>query len=214
MSGLIWNLEYRKVSNYQPRSELAKGDLPPEFTYWGTVPILPLEDTSADGGINLQRTTTSSGRRVRPEGVPTKIVWLSKRTPTDFQWTTVYSVSERLRCLIEALEPGIHQFEPLAIVTKSGKVMENRWFWQVCNRIDTINPERTTLTRKPGSAFYRATEKGQKFVHNPGAVGMAKIWCEKHMSSPNCFCTQEVKVAFEKAAITGTEFTPVEIASG
>jgi hypothetical protein len=53
------------------------------------------------------------------------------------------TVSARFRALIEENEPGVHQLEPIRFIAKDGAPLADRWFWQVCNRIDSVHRERT-----------------------------------------------------------------------
>jgi hypothetical protein len=57
----------------------------------------------------------------------------------DFDNGPFLNVSARAKALIEQFEPGVHQFLPVEFVDIDGKHLEDRWFFVVCNRLDTID---------------------------------------------------------------------------
>lgn len=207
MKHRIWNLTYRKTANYQPNSQIPDGVLAAEFINFGGGPVLPLEDATPDGGANLNNVTMFAGRRIRPEAVPPNLTWFSKRTPTDFQWTTLYSVSDRLRDLIEEIEPGIHQFEPLSLITKRGVLIDQRWFWQVCRRLDTVDSDKTTWRYR---TFWSPTENSSRLVLDPVRAAGVHFWRDKHLIDPILLCSDLAKSRIEAAGMTGIVYREME----
>ncbi len=129
---MVWVMSYRPVPDSYPGAEVIEGNSGE----------LELEDMTDDGGIGLLMSRSFSGRRAKPESVPKVIRWKSKRKLLDYEGAYVgYSVSDRFRALIEEIEPGVHQFEPIRFVAKDGSLLEDRWFWQICNRINSVHPE-------------------------------------------------------------------------
>src|SRR5438045_1098046 len=55
------------------------------------------------------------------------------------------NLSERARAIIESFEPHTHQFIPVDYVNKSGNLLEKRYFFIPCNRIDSMNHDKTTF---------------------------------------------------------------------
>ncbi len=48
-------------------------------------------------------------------------------------------ITSRIRDVIEKLEPGVHQYLPFEFYYKDGeKIPGERWYLNICNRLDTI----------------------------------------------------------------------------
>lgn len=214
----VWNLDYHSTKvRYQPETRIPRGTLDPKYLYWPesvhTSPILPLEDPTPDSGLNLHATTLFSGRRIIPESVPGTLRWHSKvAKPDDFQWTTVYSVSDALRDVIETLDPGVHQFQRLDIVGPRKMLIERRWFWQVCHRLDTIDPTASTWTPHPGR-FWHPPQEGHTIAFEARRIGEAHFWREAFMSGPVLLCTDTAKARIESRRFTGARFKRLGIAT-
>ncbi len=57
-----------------------------------------------------------------------------------------FGVTDRFRQKVEDLEPGVHQFFEVEISAKGGEQPKHRyWFLNICNRVDAIDQELTTL---------------------------------------------------------------------
>jgi hypothetical protein len=139
---------------------------------------LVLQDETPDGGINTRVSKSSSGRPVQVASVPTQISWPANLRPQDYEALFVRTVSDRLRYLIEDIEPGVHQFIELHYVRKTGEVLHRRWFWQVCNRIDSVFAER------PGWVFDRVSWRyppGDKLIFDVTKSRGLHFWHEKHV---------------------------------
>lgn len=136
---MVWVMSYRPVPDSYPGAEVIEGNSGE----------LELEDMTDDGGIGLKMSRWGSGRRAKPDSMPKVIRWKSRRKLLDYEGAYVgYSVSDRFRALIEEIEPGVHQFEPIRYETKDGSLIEDRWFWQICNRIDSVHAELSNLVFK------------------------------------------------------------------
>lgn len=186
----------------------------PKSTYRGA--RLTLEKWTPDGGIAPQVSVFTSGCRVIPESVPTKLSWHSKVKPDDFLWSNVYSVSDVMRTLIEHLDPGAHQFEPLELVKPRTSLLEKRWFWNVLNRISSINPEKTTAEPRmivSGVRDYDSLSASEgAYVFDAERIGSRHFWRDMHASRPVLFCTDVAKMEFEKRLLTGAKFRRLGIA--
>jgi hypothetical protein len=56
------------------------------------------------------------------------------------------AASQRFRDLVEAIEPGIHQFFPLNLLNKSGEAIDPPYFlFNVTQSYECINPEKSAL---------------------------------------------------------------------
>ncbi len=193
---MAWSLSYRPKPDSYPGATIVEGNTGP----------LELVDDTLDGGIGLRREyTNSSGRRVKPESVPKVIRWDSRRKLLDYETVFRKTVSDRLRKLIEEIEPGIHQFEPVQFIAKTGEDLGNRWFWQVCNRLDTVHVERTENFIRT-AVSWRASLRGEpKLVFSSDAIGEAQFWHDKHFSG-GPFVSNAAHDRILAEAITGTHF--------
>lgn len=97
------------------------------------------------------RVPLGQGYAVAPDSAPKSFLWksTSKRPPAyAFGNNSVMLVSSRFRDLVDQFEPGVHQFLPVNVYSsKTATEPFDQYYWfVVCNLIDSINPERTTLT--------------------------------------------------------------------
>ena len=140
---------------------------------------LEVADTTPDGGMGFSISPSACGRPVKPESVPTAMTFPGNRKTQDLEAMFVYTVSERLKDLIEEIEPGTHQFLPVTIVKKkSGEFLESRWFWQVCNRIDSV------LDGEPGWFLQNGVwqrPSGSRPVFDLAKIGEKHFWRDKHL---------------------------------
>jgi hypothetical protein len=165
---------------------------------------LELEDMSPDGGTALGATRSSSGRRVKADSVPKVIRWMSKRPFLDYETACRRTVSDRFRAQIEDLEPGVHQFVPIEFISKDSEPLGIRWFWQVCNRIDSVHRARTNY--RLDSTLWRGPLIGDAvLVFDTGKINQVAIWHDKHLLG-GPYLTDEAKRRIEHAGITGVHF--------
>lgn len=192
---MVWLMSYRPVPDSYPLVEVIEGNSSE----------LELEDMTDDGGIGLNISRSFSGRRAKPDSMPKVIRWMGKRKLLDYEGAyTGYSVSDRFRALIEEIEPSVHQFEPIRFVTKGGTLLEKRWFWQICNRIDSVHSERSNLVLGPRT--WRAPPKPevQRIVFDMTSIGGAQFWHDKHIKGT--FISTTAKCRISEAGISGVHF--------
>lgn len=64
-------------------------------------------------------------------------------------------ITNHVRDAIEALEPGVHQYLPFELYYKDGTpVPGERWYLNICNRLDTIAPEHCNIGVYPDVGKY------------------------------------------------------------
>lgn len=161
------------------------------------------------------------GRQIDPTHVPTRVCWKDrKKQPMgDFDGGPLESVSTRAKTLIEQYEPGVHQFFPVAFCDIDGDFLEDRWFLNVCNRLDTIDRERVQgflLLRgrrwRPIQDWLRDrpdeippgydTTQPSRLVFNRAQIGGAHLWVDRHLSS-GIWVSDEFDAACDAAGLTG-----------
>ena len=193
---MVWSLSYRPKPDSYPGATIVEGN----------TGRLELVDDTLDGGTNLRPEYVGfSGRRVKPESVPKAIRFGSKRKLLDYETARRKTVSDRFRQLIEEIEPGVHQFETIRFIAKTGEDLGNRWFWQVCNRLDTVHAEQTA-NYKRNPTFWQATLHGEpKLVFSSDAIGQAQFWHDKHLDG-GPYVSDAAKVRIVAEAMTGVHF--------
>lgn len=153
-----------------------------------------------------------------PHEFPTEVA-LDKNYSTLGAWLelkrAIIAVDERLKALIEVLEPGVHRFWPLRLVKPNGQDFPTRYYGIVIDRfLESFLPEAT----KPevfegGKEFYdgggnlrksdyRVRGIGSKAKYNAMVFSTAKIdgahlWRERRLSDPKIFISDELKAAID-----------------
>lgn len=69
--------------------------------------------------------------------------------PTDWMPDIGNGITERVVDLIEAIEPGVHQYLPAEIYNSDGSFRERRWLLNICNQLDTLVPEHSNIVVSP-----------------------------------------------------------------
>ena len=221
MSFTVWNMKYYHPRvRYQPETRIPRGSMDERYLNWPespqTSPILTIDQWPSDDGINPRVSTFTSGCRVIPESVPTKLRWHSRVEPDDFLWSTVYSVSDSMRDLIEELDGDAHQFERLDLLKPRNVLLERRWFWNVLNRISSIDRDATTaepFVFESGAHNYNELNaKGAEYVFDAERIGPRHFWRDMHTTAPVLFCTDVAKKEFERRNFSGARFRKLGIA--
>lgn len=90
------------------------------------------------------------------------------------------AVSEAFRDVIEALEPGVHQFIPFDLIRADGSKTEKQFLvWRIRTTLEAINPETGGVKKNSDRAYYdfvRIPERGQSenfSVHKDLVAGHA-----------------------------------------
>lgn len=181
-------------------------------------------DQTPDGGPDTQ--SVYAGRPCATDFFPSKMEWQGPDDPTtigDFNDTNLLNVSEAAKTLIESLEPGVHQFVPVQYSGKSGRHLENRYFWVVCNRLDSVNRRGTTYVLRKGLSWRPASDlirRGEldlippgldvkappMFVFERAQIGNAHIWRDKHIDIGGPLVSDRFVGAINALGLTGAQF--------
>lgn len=191
---MVWLMSYRPVPDSYPLAEVIEGNSGE----------LELEDMTDDGGIGLKMSRSFSGRRAKPESVPKVILWKSKRKLLDYENACRKSVSDQFRTLIEEIELGVHQFEPIRFVAKDGTLLEERWFWQICNRIDGMHADLTNMVFSKRVWNPPPKPEIAKPVYDLRHIGAVHFWHDMH--TKGIFVSDAAKNRMDEAGITGVHF--------
>lgn len=91
---------------------------------------------------------------------PKRVRWAYKRRKPapDFDSIPHLSVSEEANQVIDGLQPGVHQFFPVEYQNTKGEFTAIRYWFVLCDRIDSVNRELTNLVLRDGLEWRRAKD--------------------------------------------------------
>lgn len=200
---MIYNLHYKALGHTNLQFDLVDGDL-------GKVEN---EDRSIDIGINPPSATEAMefGRRVRTDFLPTKIrpTTAQSRMPDFGRAHSGHICSARFRDVVEALEPGVHQFVPVEVVRKNNDHVAGMFWFVCCNRLDTLE---ISLVRPPLNelGLYSGLSNDRRIVFNRSQVGGHHIWIDKRAIGGYLWATDVFHKAGLDAWLAGLNMIPVE----
>lgn len=94
------------------------------------------------------------GRPIKPNNVPTTLLWQNRGDMPDFEGPPGFlCVSPRLKEIIERFEPDVHQYFPLHVVNEKKERIAEHYLWVVCNLIDSVDREHTTMILRNGRTW-------------------------------------------------------------
>lgn len=185
---------------------------------------IEVEDATPDGGLYFAHgRALISGRRIKTDHVPKSMrVDVGSVVPDYGSSHYLKFVSDRFKSIVEAIEPGVHQFIPFQIVGPKKAVLADMWFMVVCNRLDGMDREHTTLVLVDDQMWLPAREapreqwppnfnpnaKG-KFVFNLAQIGDHHLWYDKH-SIYGPYLSDRLAEALMEAGVTGADFIEQE----
>lgn len=116
------------------------------------------------------------------------------------------AVEERLKALIEALEPGVHDFRPIRIVTPRGKDYPAAYHvLRIGNFRDSFRPDLTDSTAifgAPDNYTAHATRKHYaKVAMSLEAIGGAHLWRERTLTEPSICLSDHLQDAITMAGL-------------
>lgn len=152
-------------------------------------PLSPIEPHEAPRRYRLERPPQSLASLIMMSGGP-------------------MAVEEPLKDLIEQLEPGVHFFSPIEIVTKSNKLFPKQYFAMAIGKfVDSLSP----ADSNPESLEESTYNKGEfqvRWYPGPGikglalsrsAVGNAHVWRERRLISEQLFFSDRLIDEIHKA---------------
>lgn len=209
---MIYGLNVRPVYNPYPSVESMDDRFGKHFTLKKQFqPPLPMKDGKVDFGAI---------KRV----LPMKMKWKDSagRQIPDFDQTPTLNISERVKQLIEEIEPGVHQFEPVEYTYSRGGRTEMRYWLKMGNKIDGLDHEHTTMVLSEGIQWVPPRdllrrglpippgidpEQKPRLVFNLAKIGDKQMWNEPLLNSGNVFMTDRLAQAFRDAELTGIELS-------
>jgi hypothetical protein len=147
-----------------------------------------------------------------PHEFPTEVL-LRKNYSTLGAWLElqlgVIAVEERLKALIEGLEPGVHRFWPLRLVKPNGQDFPTRYYGIVIDRfLHSFLPEATKpeVFETISEGYYDVRGIGTRAKYNAmtfsaATINGAHLWRESRLSNPKIFISDELKAAIDAAGL-------------
>ena len=147
------------------------------------------------------------GKCVDASGMPRLMkIGGKKQLPPDLFAKGYKVVSERFREVVERIEPGVHQFEPIRVVRKSGEEI-GTWYWLFCcNWLDSLSRAETTLPPivvNGEMRGWRETVRGAQMVFSRPRIGGRHMWIDKFIGLPNVYVSGTLKEAISAAGLEG-----------
>lgn len=132
---MVYALNIRFPSLYSVAARPLDGDF---------IKVRPVDETWDEGGPF--NPPWMGGLQVRTDFLPTRMRWDARYAIPDFDMGGCHiAVSERAKGLFERFEPGVHQFAPVDYVGSKSKLLQHRYLLYVCNRIDCLDRDQTTM---------------------------------------------------------------------
>ncbi len=206
---MVYGLNIKPTQGYYVEYDVLDGDMEQ---------VRLIDDTPDQGG---KPPVMKSGRAIDPTHLPKRVRWKDrkKQPMADFNGGPMTSLSARAKELIEQYEPGVHQFFAVTFYDIDGDFLEDRWFLNVCNRLDTIDRERVQgflllrgrfwapiqdwLRDRPAEIpLGYDTAQPSRLVFNRAQIGGAHLWVDRHLSS-GIWVSDEFDAACDAAGLTG-----------
>lgn len=162
-------------------------------------------DLTRDAGVRIRPGYSYYGRPFEPEHVPTKIELSGPmRTITDVYSGYGLFVDERFKLAVEKLEPDVHQFFPVEFVWKDGSHAAHRYWFVPCNRLDTVDRQKTTFEFR--NVWFLDGSKDKELIFSRSQIGDHHIWIDKFIVIPNPAISEALKAELDAAGITGAHY--------
>ncbi|MCP4073957.1 MAG: hypothetical protein GY742_19855 [Hyphomicrobiales bacterium] len=115
-----------------------------------------------------------------------------------------------MRDVIEQLEPGLHQFQPVEIIWKKDGSHAADFFWfNPCNRTDGI--DRTHSTAGYNEKIGKWKYEGGEFVVSLAQTAGCHIWIDPRTSFNLVWVSEVFKQTIENVGITGVGFSEYKV---
>jgi hypothetical protein len=186
---------------------------------------IEVEDPTPDGGLFMDGgDTLTSGRRIKLDHVPKQMKLDGGTLIADYtSYNGFLCVTDKFKNVVEAVEPGVHQFIPFEVVGAGKKHIANLWFMIVCNRLDSVDREHTTLILYREHMWVSAKDvssehwpssydpsKPNKLAFNLSQIDDHHLWFDKHLTDDHPLASAAMVNAWREAGVTGVSFVERE----
>lgn len=200
---MVWAMNISDGGTYTTTYELLDGDYQKIEYADQTLDTRSFGSTFPTGWHHL-------GREVKLDHVPSKLRRhgrKKKNLPDVFWGVGMIFVRTRFRQVLESIEPNIHQYSPVELFWTDGEKAANVFYFNVCNRLDTVDHDRTEHEMYKGISYDLGAAPEKKLVFDLKKVGQAAIWRDRHLQPwGGAWVSDKLKRALEAAGISGVRF--------
>ncbi len=197
----------QETANDEPAPTLLDGDFKNAFPIG--VEFHPITKSARlEDGTRVKATDAYQGVPVEMSGLPKQVRFEGrKRELVDLQKEAGhFLVSTKMRDAIEALEPGIHQFQPVALTWKDGAHAADYFWFNVCNRVDGMNKEQKTHPFNEQVGKWSFVE-GRKYIVSLQQTAGKHIWIDSRVPNSSVFVSADFMGAMAAAGVTGIGYS-------
>lgn len=119
-----------------------------------------------------------------------------------------YAVTSSLKSIIEDLEPGVHQFNPILIKNSKGENWPDSYHVIVVGRhLDSFRPEQSDprCLRSPGKSLFPYDDESKEsyigIAMDEGAIESAHLWSEHELRGPEFFLSDRLQSEIKKSGL-------------
>lgn len=212
---MVWQIVYRPPTKY-PNFRFTDGDT--------RAVRLAEPDPEFAKIVQEGQHAFGYGFPIGPEGVPSNAAWGAREALYDFLTLSGATIiSGKLKDLVEAIEPDVHQYFPLKVSRKNGTPIGFLWIWIVCSRIDSVDRKITTWILK--NNFMWMTPQHFKDSELPPGYDRSlplrmafnaeqsrgyHFWRDKYVGKGRLFCSNEAAAAINSAKMVGLQLLEEE----
>ena len=170
----------------------------------------PLYSIRLEDGSRVSKVGIFQGVRMDPTHLTRNFKWNGQKGEfPDFKMmSNALVVRDNFRAVVERLEPGLHQFEPVNVWRKD-RTPAGTFFWFFpCNRIDAMDKERSGHQYDERLRRWKFVD-GQKYAANLDAIGTRHVWHDSAVAFHFPFCSQGFKDAMDKAGVRGIGYREI-----
>jgi len=118
------------------------------------------------------------------------------------------AVDSDFKNAVERLEPGVHAFRPIEVVTRKGQAYPAQYYTMLIGQfLDSFKADESTegSWRKPSEEYeqYFVFSDAKKYMSglafSKSAIDGAHLWRERHLSKPEIFFSDALKAEFDKS---------------
>lgn len=171
----------------------------------GDVDKIQPTDLSRDVGVRISANYVYTGRPYEKDHIPTRIELEGpKRKIPDLYSGYGLFVDEKFKATVEKFEPDVHQFFPVEFVWKDGSHAASRYWFVPCNRLDTVDREKTTFEFR--NVWFLDGSRDKDLVFNRSQIGAHHIWIDKFIVMPTPAISETLKAELDAIGLTGAHY--------
>lgn len=188
----------------------------PSALLFNTAPTASFDIRYDDAGASwselIRRKGRFSGSRIETEGICTsaRVTGGRKTLPPMFTAQYLIAVNDKIRCAIESLEPGVHQFLPFSIRLSDDQPKAGYFLMNICHLVDAIVPERTNLRRDTRRYSSRNVlrDASLHMTLNPSVIAGMAIWYDRNFTEP--FVADQIAETLRREKVTSYNLWAVQ----